>query len=137
LRAPGAWQADARAAIGGGKAVISPNVKVDAAGASLDVPLGHKDDSWSFPRFDTITVSVADAPRPNERRRRTATEPMRQRAYQMIGRTARRRMTDRRLSPRCNCDGAPRDVRNLKNDRIGVPADRPIFDYLIDHPATD
>jgi len=28
--------------------------------------IGHKDDSWSFPHFDTITVSVADAPRPNE-----------------------------------------------------------------------
>jgi hypothetical protein len=55
-----------RAAIGGGKAVISSNVKVAAAGASLDVPLGHKDDSWSFPHFDTITVSVADAPRPDE-----------------------------------------------------------------------
>src|SRR5438477_3008781 len=55
-----------RAAVGGGKAVISSNVKVAAAGASLDVPLGHKDDSWSFPHFDTITVSVADAPRPDE-----------------------------------------------------------------------
>jgi len=48
-----------------GKAVISSNVKVAAAGASLDVPLGHKDDSWSFPHFDTITASVADAPRTN------------------------------------------------------------------------
>ena len=55
-----------RAAIGGGKAVISSNVKVAAAGAGIDVPLGHKDDSWSFPHFDTITVSVADAPRPDE-----------------------------------------------------------------------
>ena len=55
-----------RAAIGGGKAVISSNVKVAAAGTSLDVPLGHKDDSWSFPHFDTITVSVAAAPRPDE-----------------------------------------------------------------------
>jgi len=44
-----------RAAIGGGKAVISSNVKVAAAGTSLDVPLGHKDDSWSFAHFDTIT----------------------------------------------------------------------------------
>jgi hypothetical protein len=33
------------------------NVKVAAAGASLDVPLGHKDVPWSFPHFDTITVS--------------------------------------------------------------------------------
>jgi hypothetical protein len=55
-----------RAAIGGGKAVISSNVKVAVAGAILDVPLGQKDDSWSFAHFDTITVSVADAPRPNE-----------------------------------------------------------------------
>ena len=51
-----------RAAIGGGKAVIGSNVKVASAGAVLDVPLGHKDDSWSFPHFDTITVSIADAP---------------------------------------------------------------------------
>ena len=55
-----------RAAIGGGKAVIGSNVKVASAGASLDVPLGHKDEPWSFPYFDTITVSVADAPRPDE-----------------------------------------------------------------------
>jgi hypothetical protein len=37
-----------RAAIGGGKAVISSNVKVAAVGASLDVPLGHKDHFWPF-----------------------------------------------------------------------------------------
>jgi Amino acid synthesis len=55
-----------RAAIGGGQAVIPSNVKVAAAGASLDLPLGHKDDPWSFAHFDTITVSVADAPRPDE-----------------------------------------------------------------------
>ena len=55
-----------RAAIGGGKAVIGSNVKVAAAGASLDVPLGHKDEPWSFPHFDTITVAIADAPRPDE-----------------------------------------------------------------------
>ncbi|MBT6276970.1 MAG: amino acid synthesis family protein [Chromatiales bacterium] len=55
-----------RSAIGGGKAVISSNVKVAAAGASIDVPLGHKDEPWSFDHFDTLTVCVADAPRPNE-----------------------------------------------------------------------
>jgi Amino acid synthesis len=55
-----------RAAVGGGQAVISSNVKVAAAGTPLDVPLGHKDDSWSFEHFDTITVMVADAPRPDE-----------------------------------------------------------------------
>jgi hypothetical protein len=55
-----------RTAIGGGQALISSNVKVAAAGTTLDVPLGHKDDSWSFAHFDTITVSLADAPRPAE-----------------------------------------------------------------------
>jgi hypothetical protein len=55
-----------RAAIGGGKAVIGSNVKVASVGASLDVPLGDKDDPWSFPHFDTITVSIADAPWPDE-----------------------------------------------------------------------
>src|ERR1700722_8204494 len=55
-----------RTAIGGGKAVIGSNVKVAPPGAILDVPLGHKDDSWSFAHFDTITVSVADAPHPDE-----------------------------------------------------------------------
>jgi hypothetical protein len=55
-----------RAAIGGGKAVISSNVKVAAPGASLDVPLGHKDEPWSFAHFDTVTVSIADSPRPYE-----------------------------------------------------------------------
>src|SRR6202030_699396 len=53
-----------RAAIGGGQAVIGSNVKVASPGTLLDVPLGHKDDSWSFEHFDTVTVSVADAPRP-------------------------------------------------------------------------
>ena len=55
-----------RAAIGGGKAVIPSNVKVGAAGTLLDVPLGHKDDAWSFDHFDTLTVFLADAPRPDE-----------------------------------------------------------------------
>jgi hypothetical protein len=55
-----------RAAVGGGKAVIPSNVKVAPAGASLDVPLSHKDDPWSFDHFDTLTVSLPDAPRPDE-----------------------------------------------------------------------
>jgi hypothetical protein len=73
-----------RYAIGGGKAVISSNVKVAAVGASLDVPLGHKDDSWSFPHFDTITrvgrrraSAERDPCRHGDCRRRTPPEPMR------------------------------------------------------------
>lgn len=55
-----------REAIGGGKAVIPSNVKVGGIGASIDVPIGHKDNVWSFDHFDTITVSVGDAPRADE-----------------------------------------------------------------------
>jgi hypothetical protein len=55
-----------RAAVGGGKAVIPSNVKVGPAGVALDVPLGHKDDPWSFDHFDTVTVSLPDAPRSDE-----------------------------------------------------------------------
>ena len=55
-----------RAAIGGGQAIIPSNAKVAAPGAPIDVPLGHKDDVWSFDHFDTMTVSVPDAPRADE-----------------------------------------------------------------------
>ncbi len=54
-----------RGAIGGGKAVIVSNVKVAPAGTPLDVPLGHKDDEFSFDHFDTMTVFVPDGPRPD------------------------------------------------------------------------
>ncbi len=55
-----------RAALGGGEALIPSTQRVAAAGASLDLPLGHKDNAWSFDHFETVTVSVADAPRPDE-----------------------------------------------------------------------
>lgn len=55
-----------RAAVGGGKALIPSNAKVAAAGVPIDLPLGHKDEAWSFDHFDTMTVSVSDAPRPDE-----------------------------------------------------------------------
>lgn len=55
-----------RAAIGGGDAIICSNVKVGGPGTSIDIPLAHKDNIWSFDHLDTATVMVADAPRPNE-----------------------------------------------------------------------
>ena len=55
-----------RAAVGGGKALIPSNAKVAPAGTPIDLPLGHKDEAWSFDHFDTMTVMVADAPRPDE-----------------------------------------------------------------------
>lgn len=55
-----------RAALGGGEAIICSNVKIGGPGISIDVPLAHKDNIWSFDHLDTATISVADAPRPNE-----------------------------------------------------------------------
>jgi hypothetical protein len=55
-----------RDAIGGGQAIIPSNVKIGAAGAVIDVPLGHKDNVWSFDEIDTMSVMVPGAPRPDE-----------------------------------------------------------------------
>jgi hypothetical protein len=55
-----------RAAVGGGEAIICSTVKVAVAGTAIDVPLAHKDNIWAFDYLDTMTVSVADAPRPDE-----------------------------------------------------------------------
>lgn len=55
-----------RVAVGGGDAIIPSTSKVAAAGSTIDVPLGHKDNVWSFDEIDTVTVCVADAPRADE-----------------------------------------------------------------------
>ncbi|WP_170387786.1 amino acid synthesis family protein [Ruegeria atlantica] len=55
-----------RAAAGGGEAVIPSNAKLGAPGCAIDLPLGHKDDPWSFDHFDTMTLSIPDAPKPDE-----------------------------------------------------------------------
>lgn len=55
-----------RAVIGGGKDIILSNVKLAVAGTSIDIPLANKDNIWSFEEFDTMTLAVADAPRPDE-----------------------------------------------------------------------
>jgi hypothetical protein len=55
-----------RDAIGGGQAIIPFNVKIGAVGAIIDVPLGHKDDVWSFDQIDTLSVMVPNAPRSDE-----------------------------------------------------------------------
>ncbi|SEB04151.1 amino acid synthesis family protein [Rubrimonas cliftonensis] len=55
-----------RAVIGGGKALMPSNVKTGGLGAVIDVPLGHKDEPWSFDHIDTLSIAVPDAPRPNE-----------------------------------------------------------------------
>ena len=55
-----------RAAIGGGAAIIPSSQKIGGPGDSIDVPLGHKDDVWSFDQIDTFSVMVPNAPRPKE-----------------------------------------------------------------------
>jgi hypothetical protein len=55
-----------REAIGGGLAIIPSNVKIGGPGTEIDVPLGHKDDVWSFDQIDTFTLMVPNAPRPDE-----------------------------------------------------------------------
>ncbi|MCR9214753.1 MAG: amino acid synthesis family protein [Proteobacteria bacterium] len=55
-----------REAVGGGEALIPSNVKIGPCGTCIDVPLGHKDEAWSFDHFDTMTISVPDAPLPDE-----------------------------------------------------------------------
>jgi hypothetical protein len=55
-----------REAIGGGQAIIPSNVKIGALGSVIDIPLGHKDDVWSFDQIDTLSVMVPNAPRPDE-----------------------------------------------------------------------
>ncbi len=55
-----------REVVGGGEAIIPSTAKVASAGARIDVPLGHKDNAWSFNELDTMTLGIEDAPRPDE-----------------------------------------------------------------------
>lgn len=55
-----------REAFGGGKAWLSSTTKRCAPGASIDVPLAYKDEIWVRSHYDTITVTIADAPAPEE-----------------------------------------------------------------------
>src|SRR6516164_8750416 len=55
-----------RAGFLGKGAIVGLNGEHEHGGASLDLPLSHKDESWSFDHFDTITVSIPDAPKPDE-----------------------------------------------------------------------
>jgi hypothetical protein len=55
-----------REAIGGGKAWVPSTGKIGGPGASLDIPLAHKDALYVRSNYDTITVSFGDAPRADE-----------------------------------------------------------------------
>jgi hypothetical protein len=55
-----------RQGAGGGPALIPGNGKVGPAGTSIDVIFGGLEDGWDYDAMDSMTVSVADAPRPDE-----------------------------------------------------------------------
>jgi hypothetical protein len=55
-----------REVLGGGKARIPSTQKVGPAGTEIDVPLVYKDASTVSSHYDAMTVSVTDAPRPDE-----------------------------------------------------------------------
>jgi hypothetical protein len=50
----------------GGNTWVTSTTKVGAAGAALDVPLAYKKALFVRAFYDTITVAVPDAPRPDE-----------------------------------------------------------------------
>jgi hypothetical protein len=55
-----------RDAVGGGDAWISSVTKVASAGASIDVPLAHKNALYVRSHYDGITFAAPDVPRPDE-----------------------------------------------------------------------
>ena len=55
-----------REAAGGGKAWISSFTKRAAPGATIDIPLAHKDALYVRSHYDGISITLPDAPLPNE-----------------------------------------------------------------------
>jgi hypothetical protein len=55
-----------RATLRRGKVLIPGNAKIGAAGTPIDVLFGPLDEGWDLDAMDTLTVVVADAPRPDE-----------------------------------------------------------------------
>lgn len=55
-----------RQGAGGGPALIPGNSKIGGPGTQIDVIFGGLEDAWDYDAMDTMTVSVADAPRQDE-----------------------------------------------------------------------
>ncbi len=55
-----------RQALGRGLALIPSVKKRGPAGCTIDVPLNHKDAAFVRSHFDGMTISLADAPNPDE-----------------------------------------------------------------------
>ena len=55
-----------RDGIGGGKAWVPSTGKVGGPGATIDIPLAHKDALYVRSHYDTVSASFGDAPRNDE-----------------------------------------------------------------------
>ena len=55
-----------REAIGGGKAWIPSMTKRAAPGATIDIPLAHKDALYVRSHYDGVTITLHDCPLPDE-----------------------------------------------------------------------
>lgn len=58
--------APVRAVVDHGADIIPSTKKVAGPGASITLPLLHKDDRWQFDQMDAIEVCIGDAPRADE-----------------------------------------------------------------------
>ncbi|KVR81078.1 amino acid synthesis family protein [Burkholderia vietnamiensis] len=55
-----------RASLPGATSLIPSVTKRGAPGTCMDIPLHGSTDMWSFDHFDTVSLTLADAPAPNE-----------------------------------------------------------------------
>ena len=55
-----------RAAVGPAPSIIPSAKKIGGPGTTIDCPLHHKEDVWTFSHFDAMEVSLSDAPRADE-----------------------------------------------------------------------
>ena len=55
-----------REIVGPARSVMPSTTKIGGPGTAIDCPLHHKDDVWKFSHFDSVQVSVPDAPRADE-----------------------------------------------------------------------
>ena len=55
-----------REIVGPASSVMPSTTRIGGPGTGIDCPLHHKDDVWKFSHFDSMQVSVPDAPRADE-----------------------------------------------------------------------
>ena len=48
------------------RSLIPSATKIGGPGTEIDCPVHHKDDAWTFSHFDSMAVSLPDAPRADE-----------------------------------------------------------------------